>query len=84
MMMKNPPLRGNITILQPQQGQKVEAHSVGFAISLEGELNQGRLQMFLNGTDISSHLRKQGSNAEGFISGLVPGLNTVVFMAPRS
>jgi penicillin G amidase len=74
---------GNILIVQPQQGQQVTAHSVYVSVALDPTLNPAGLHMLLNGQDMTSHLRKAGWVADGYVSGMDPGtVNTLLFTAP--
>ncbi len=73
---------GAIRVLEPRQGQTVQTHSVHFAVSLDADLDPAGLKVLLNGRDMSSHLRKKGSQAEGYVHGMVPGNNILSFSAP--
>ena len=70
--------------LAPQPGDVVETHSLKVSLELDAGLDAKRLQMTLNGQDLSAHLRISGSEAEGFASGMTPGLNVLQFSVPDS
>lgn len=72
-----------IRVVEPQPGQVVRTHSVRFAVSLSDALDPAGLRVALNGEDITSHVRLNGTEAEGFAAGMVPGSNTLLFAAPR-
>ena len=71
-----------IVVNEPPPGQTVQTHSLHYAVTLHQDVNPAGLRVFLNGQDMSSHLRITGASAEGYVSGMTPGTNVLRFTAP--
>ncbi len=76
-----PPAPDMIVVQAPQPGQTVQTHCVEVSAVLNPGADSSSLRMFLNGTDVSSHLRVNGTAAEGFVPLSLHGENVLSFTA---